>query len=447
MARAKKYGKTWWGNAWVEALEKIDLNSNRLPRGKSYANTGKVIEIKLDENYWVKAKVQGKRIKPYKVEIKLPRFAADQKNIIKSIIAQDPAMASELSLGRLPHTILDILKKHDLSLLPESWDDITGSCSCPDWANPCKHLAAVYYIMAGEIDKDPFMLFRLHNLEADELLQAAGVISRTAKDKTPLLNQKRTSLLPFIPYAELKVDEKNPFQKQVILQEQEQRAQQEKKQQESQAQKEQKAQQAQQISEDRSESDYPFDLSNLAESSDNEAFFALLNKSPFFYPEGDFKTVLLKAYKNVTNALGKQGLIENGFNIKNTEFTLLYPSDKEANAFSFFVSPGFNAIVGTDAGEGEIIQSIPFWNGTRLVLKRKKGKIFPAGTVLDLFLSLPLKLHPEQSTPRTENQIAADAQAGICAGIRINLSEKDGSWWLSTEPRISKTPRQTSQKR
>ena len=156
-------------------------------------------------------------------------------------------------------------------------------------------------------------------------------------------------------------------------------------------------------------------MSNLAESSDNEAFFALLNESPLFYPEGDFKTVLLKAYKNVTNALGKQGLIENGFNIKNTEFTLLYPSDKEPNAFSFFVSPGFNAIVGTDTGEGEIIQSLPFWNGTRLVLKRKKGKIFPAGTVLDLFLSLPLKLPPEQSSPWSDFLSAAAALAQVLA--------------------------------
>ena len=92
MARAKKYGKTWWGNAWVEALEKIDLNTNRLPRGKSYANTGKVIEIKLDENYWVKAKVRGKRLKPYKVGIKLPDLRPPEK-YNKIHYRTDPAMA------------------------------------------------------------------------------------------------------------------------------------------------------------------------------------------------------------------------------------------------------------------------------------------------------------------------------------------------------------------
>ncbi|NLL57228.1 MAG: hypothetical protein GX244_01800, partial [Firmicutes bacterium] len=99
MSRSKKYGRTWWGNAWVEALERIDYNTNRLPRGRTYANTGRVSAINLDENGRISAKVQGRRSKPYKVEIKLSPFTTAQKKTINSLIARDPSLAAELSLG------------------------------------------------------------------------------------------------------------------------------------------------------------------------------------------------------------------------------------------------------------------------------------------------------------------------------------------------------------
>ncbi|MEW5920427.1 MAG: DEAD/DEAH box helicase [Bacillota bacterium] len=387
MSRGNKYGKTWWGNAWVEALERIDYNTNRLPRGRSYANAGRVSEIKLDENGRVRAKVQGRRSKPYRVEIKLAHFTAAQKNTIKSIIARDPSLASELSLGRMPQTLLGSLENHHIYLLPESWDDISGNCSCPDWANPCKHLAAVYYIMAGEIDKEPFMLFKLRNLETGELLQAAGFISQAVNNETPLFNQRRATMLPFVPYADVKVDEKY--------------------------------QQTQRSQRSGDKPEFPVDLSRLAEQQDNKAIFSLLSESPLFYPEGNFKTVLLKAYKNIAGAVEKQGLLENGFSFKDTEFTLLYPPDKQPNIFSFFVS--LPDIVSPDAvsrfkGEGEEkTQSLPSWNGKRIVLKRKKGKVLPAGTVLDLFLSLPLELPADQSSPWADFISAAATLAQVLA--------------------------------
>lgn len=379
MSRGKKYGKTWWGNAWVNALERIDYDTNRLPRGKSYANTGRVSEIKLDENGRVMAKVQGRRSKPYRVEIKLAHFPSAHTKTIKFIIAQDPSVASELSLGRLPQTILTSLEKHHIHLLPESWDDISGSCSCPDWANPCKHLAAVYYILANEIDKDPFMLFKLRNLETDELLQAAGFTSQAVNNETPLFNRHRANILPFVPYADVTVDEKHQETQQPL-----------------------------------DKPKFPVDLSSLAENQDNEAVFSLLSESPLFYPEGNFNTVLLKAYKNIASAVEKQGLLENGVTFKDTEFTLLYPSDKQPNTFSFFVGPP--DAVSRFEGEGEEkTQSLPSWNGKRIVLKRKKGKVLPAGTVLDLFLSLPLELPAEQSSPGADFLSAAAALTQVLA--------------------------------
>jgi hypothetical protein len=74
-ARSRKYGKTWWGNAWVEAMERINHNTNRLPRGRSYANGGRVSEINIDVSGRVRAGVRGTRPTPYRIEIKLKEFS------------------------------------------------------------------------------------------------------------------------------------------------------------------------------------------------------------------------------------------------------------------------------------------------------------------------------------------------------------------------------------
>ena len=386
MSRSKKYGRTWWGNAWVEALERIDYNTNRLPRGRAYANTGRVSAINLDENGRISAKVQGRRSKPYKVEIKLSPFTTAQKKTINSLIARDPSLAAELSLGRLPQTVLGIMEKHNINLLPKSWDEISANCSCPDWANPCKHLAAVYYIMAGEIDKDPFMLFKLRSLETEKLLQAAGFFSpdMTKNNENPLFNCSQATALPFVPYADVKVEEKH-----------------------------------RQAWHSGDRPEFPVYLSSLAAKRESKAIFALLGDAPLFYPEGNFKTLLLKAYQNISNAVDKQGLLENGVTLKDTEFILLYPSPKKPNTPSFFVS--LPDTVSPDAVnrflvEGEKkTQSVPFWNGKQIVLKRKKGIILLAGTVLDLFLSLPLELPAGQSSPWANFLCAAAALAQALA--------------------------------
>ncbi|MCL6558288.1 MAG: SWIM zinc finger family protein, partial [Firmicutes bacterium] len=173
MASRRSFGKTWWGNAWIEAMERIDYNTNRLPRGRRYAGGGMVKEIQV-ENGEVLARVKGSRPTPYRVKISLRKFDEKQKAKIKAVIAENPVLASQLSLGNLPEEMLAVLEKQKLRLLPASWKDLAASCSCPDWANPCKHLAAVYYLLANEIDKNPFIIFELRGLSAGELMDAAG---------------------------------------------------------------------------------------------------------------------------------------------------------------------------------------------------------------------------------------------------------------------------------
>jgi uncharacterized Zn finger protein/superfamily II DNA or RNA helicase len=169
---AKQYGSTWWGKQWLDALSHID-NSNRLPRGKTYANTGKVKDIVLEKQA-IRAKVQGSAPKPYKVEISLLPFSDLQKRDILDTISANPFFLSKLLNRELPAALLDELKKVQVSLFPARWGEVKGQCSCPDYAVPCKHLAAVIYMTANEIDKNPFIIFSLKGLDLLPALQAAG---------------------------------------------------------------------------------------------------------------------------------------------------------------------------------------------------------------------------------------------------------------------------------
>ncbi|RMF99548.1 MAG: hypothetical protein D6726_12785, partial [Nitrospirae bacterium] len=174
MARRTSFGNTWWGRAWVDALEGIDYNTNRLPRGRRYARNGSVREIRISDGI-VYARVKGTRPSPYRVEISLKHFRPSVVKKIKNILAEAPSVVTAVSMGQLPEDVNSLLESEGINLFPEDWDEIRASCSCPDWANPCKHLAAVYYIIASEIDKDPFLLFNLRGIKTEEITSLAGL--------------------------------------------------------------------------------------------------------------------------------------------------------------------------------------------------------------------------------------------------------------------------------
>lgn len=156
------FGKTWWGEHWLKSLSNIDY-SNRLPRGSSYANKGAVLDLKIKENHIV-AKVAGSRPQPYKVDIIVPPFFDPERaKFIDKIIAQ-PTIISKLLHRELDPSILQIAENEGLKVFPNQWNDLKMQCSCPDWAVPCKHLAAVIYKLSMEIDNNPFLVFELHQL-------------------------------------------------------------------------------------------------------------------------------------------------------------------------------------------------------------------------------------------------------------------------------------------
>lgn len=168
----KNYGSTWWGKQWLNALNRIDY-SNRLPRGKSYANKGAAKDIQINGNKII-AKVQGSMPSPYKVNITIPAFSASEKAKIIDLVTSNPLYLSELLNRSLPNELNKACEKAGVHIFPSSWKEINGSCSCPDYAVPCKHIAAVLYLVANEIDKNPFLVFQLHEFDLFKGLEGIG---------------------------------------------------------------------------------------------------------------------------------------------------------------------------------------------------------------------------------------------------------------------------------
>lgn len=162
-------GETWWSKRWVAVLESFGMGT-RLTRGRSYARQGQVVSIDVEPGI-IKAKVQGSRPKPYDVKIKLaPLSGKDWDNVTGAMAAQ-AIFAAKLLAGEMPTNIEEAFATAKVSLFPTSKEELITKCSCPDWANPCKHIAAVYYILAERFDEDPFLIFKLRGRSKEEIIQ------------------------------------------------------------------------------------------------------------------------------------------------------------------------------------------------------------------------------------------------------------------------------------
>src|SRR6266567_1059775 len=170
-----QFSRTWWGQRFIEALEQF-TDPARLGRGRSYASGGRILEYKI-ANGTVTARVRGS-INPYFGVYKEPIYkttitikaisSADWKKAIRHI-ASRADLVTKLLMNEMPDTIEDAFSGLGLHLLPHSESDFVTNCSCPDWANPCKHIAGVYYLLASALDRDPFLMFELRGLSRDDL--------------------------------------------------------------------------------------------------------------------------------------------------------------------------------------------------------------------------------------------------------------------------------------
>lgn len=191
------FGESWWAKRWISVLESFDIGA-RLGRGRSYARSGQVLSIAIDKGR-VKAKVQGSRPRPYGVEIEVkPIPNAGWEKLTKALSGQ-AVFAAKLLAGEMPQDIEQAFKDAGLSLFPERLKDLETDCSCPDWSNPCKHIAAVYYLLGEEFDRDPFLIFKLRGLSREELVQRIGVASKKEipkKGRTPPVRSTKEEAAP-----------------------------------------------------------------------------------------------------------------------------------------------------------------------------------------------------------------------------------------------------------
>ena len=173
MAIQSSFGKTWWGAQWLKALSQIDFE-NRLPRGRSYANKGAVKNLRINAGI-IKADVQGSRPKPYQIVIQIPAITKTGVARLLDEVVQEPALIARLLNRELDPALLETAKSLGLPLFPKRWRDLDMRCSCPDWAVPCKHLAAVIYLLSREIDGNPFLVFSLRGIELVKALKARNI--------------------------------------------------------------------------------------------------------------------------------------------------------------------------------------------------------------------------------------------------------------------------------
>lgn len=169
--RRRDFGVTWWGAEWLASLERAaTLDPVRLPRGRTYVRSGAVGETTVRPG-GATAEVFGTRPDPYRVRVTVPTFDAAGWDRILDTIGRRAGHSAALLDGELPPDVADDAASAGLPLLPGP-RDLTVSCTCPDRAIPCKHAAAVCYVLADAMDADPFALLLLRGMGRDEVLAA-----------------------------------------------------------------------------------------------------------------------------------------------------------------------------------------------------------------------------------------------------------------------------------
>lgn len=182
-AQSKHFGKTWWASRWLDALYKL-IEPSRLQRGRSYAHSGQVLNLDIQPGR-VDARVQGSMPRPYKVWMTLEPLTQDEWNKVADAMSAQAIFAAKLLAGEMPQDIEQAFAAANVNLFPDKSDDLETDCSCPDWSNPCKHIAAVYLLLGEQFDADPFLLFRLRGKSKDEIME--------------MLRQRRTGNVPETP--------------------------------------------------------------------------------------------------------------------------------------------------------------------------------------------------------------------------------------------------------
>ncbi len=163
-------------------------DEGRLQRGRTYANTGRVAALSIVGS-GIGAKVRGNYRPWYRVKLLFPPFTDQEREAVLALIRERPVLLAAVISGELPMELIDALKTAGIDLLPRDWGRLQRSCDCPDYGDPCKHMAAVYYVITREIDQNPFAIFLLRGLD----LHAEFSLKNQENIPSPLVLQVRLS--------------------------------------------------------------------------------------------------------------------------------------------------------------------------------------------------------------------------------------------------------------
>ncbi|ELS04688.1 hypothetical protein Xen7305DRAFT_00044240 [Xenococcus sp. PCC 7305] len=177
--------RQWWVERWLELLDSYRFKK-RLERGRNYAREGNVLSIKFIDTL-ILADIQGSEAEPYKVSLSLepladedreqtlkrmsqPPFNDEDWDCVINSLSEKAIFSAQLLAGEMPSDIEAVFTSNGLSLFPYTLSDVRSRCSCPDKANPCKHIAAVYYQLGDRFSEDPFLIFQLRGRSKDQIL-------------------------------------------------------------------------------------------------------------------------------------------------------------------------------------------------------------------------------------------------------------------------------------
>lgn len=169
-ANSQSSSRQWWSQQWLDLINSYRFKK-RLERGWRYARQGNVLSIRFRKQR-VLSTVQGTETSPYRLSLWLDPFTDEDWDLVITTLSQKAVFSAKLLAGEMPANIEEVFAANGLRLFPFSLSDVHSRCSCPDKANPCKHISAVYYLLGDRFSEDPFLLFQLRGRSREQVLEA-----------------------------------------------------------------------------------------------------------------------------------------------------------------------------------------------------------------------------------------------------------------------------------
>ncbi len=174
---------SWWSSRLVALLDSYGLGG-RMQRGRRYARQGQLVSFDVTPGFVI-AEVQGSRRQPYEVQIGFSPLTESQWAAVQAEIEATLRFAARLLAGEVPAELENVFDEAGVSLFPRRWSDLKAACSCPDFGNPCKHIAAVLYVLADQLDDDPWLLLLWRGRRRDEVLAHLGTRDAHVSEVAP----------------------------------------------------------------------------------------------------------------------------------------------------------------------------------------------------------------------------------------------------------------------